>query len=108
MRRSFPRPDCGGGVGAADADADADADVALVTLMKSRRARGPRNPAARAARITQARQREGRIDFLTVLDAERTLASADSDLVAARRDAAFAQVDLFRALGGGWNQAKGG
>lgn len=67
-----------------------------------------RDEAARAARITLARQREGRIDFLTVLDAERTLASADSDLVAARRDAAFAQVDLFRALGGGWNQAKGG
>ncbi|KUR77611.1 efflux transporter outer membrane subunit [Novosphingobium sp. Fuku2-ISO-50] len=61
-----------------------------------------RDEAQRAARITLARQREGRIDFLTVLDAQRTLAAAESDLVAARRDAAFAQVDVFRALGGGW------
>jgi outer membrane protein TolC len=61
-----------------------------------------RDEAQRAARITLARQREGRIDFLTVLDAQRTLASAETDLVAARRDATFAQVDLFRALGGGW------
>jgi NodT family efflux transporter outer membrane factor (OMF) lipoprotein len=61
-----------------------------------------RDEAQRAARITLARQREGRIDFLTVLDAQRTLAAAQSDLVAAQRDAAFAQVDLFRALGGGW------
>ena len=61
-----------------------------------------RDEAQRAARITLARQREGRIDFLTVLDAQRTLASAETDLVAARRDASFAQVDLFRALGGGW------
>jgi outer membrane protein TolC len=57
--------------------------------------------AARAARISMARQREGRIDFLTVLDAQRTLAQAQADLVAARRDAAFAQVDVFRALAGG-------
>ncbi|WP_408588932.1 efflux transporter outer membrane subunit [Novosphingobium sp.] len=61
-----------------------------------------RDEAGRAARITLARQREGRIDFLTVLDAQRTQANAESELVAARRDAAFAQVDLFRALGGGW------
>lgn len=53
-----------------------------------------RDEAQRAARITLARQRDGRIDFLTVLDAQRTLASAETDLVAARRDATFAQVDL--------------
>jgi len=62
-----------------------------------------RDEAQRAARISLARQREGRIDFLTVLDAQRTLAQAEADLVAARRDAAFAQVDVFRALAGGWS-----
>jgi outer membrane protein, multidrug efflux system len=62
-----------------------------------------RDSAARAARISLARQREGRIDFLTVLDAERTLAGAEADLVEARRAVAFAQVDVFRALGGGWS-----
>jgi outer membrane protein, multidrug efflux system len=62
-----------------------------------------RDEASRAARISLARQREGRIDFLTVLDAQRTLAQSEADLVAARRDAAFAQVDVFRALAGGWS-----
>jgi outer membrane protein, multidrug efflux system len=61
-----------------------------------------RESAARAARISLARQREGRIDFLTVLDAQRTLAAADSELATADRAVAFAQIDLFRALGGGW------
>jgi outer membrane protein, multidrug efflux system len=62
-----------------------------------------RDSAARAARISLARQREGRIDFLTVLDAERTLAGAEADLVDAHRAVVFAQVDVFRALGGGWS-----
>ena len=61
-----------------------------------------REAADRAARISLARQREGQIDFLTVLDAQRTLAAAEGDLAAANRAVAFAQVDLFRALGGGW------
>jgi NodT family efflux transporter outer membrane factor (OMF) lipoprotein len=65
-----------------------------------------RDEAARAARISLARQREGRIDFLTVLDAQRTLADAEADLATATRALSFAQVDLFRALGGGWGQAK--
>ncbi len=61
--------------------------------------------AATAARITRARQREGQIDFLDVLDAERTLADTDTDLAAADARIAGAQVDLFRALGGGWQAA---
>lgn len=64
-----------------------------------------RDEAARAARISLARQREGRIDFLTVLDAQRTLADAEADLVTSQRAVAFAQVDLFRALGGGWGSS---
>ena len=64
-----------------------------------------RDAADRAARISLARQREGRIDFLTLLDAQRTLADAQSDLASADRAVAFAQVDLFRALGGGWQPA---
>ena len=64
-----------------------------------------RDEAARATRISLARQREGRIDFLTVLDAQRTLANAEADLATATRALSFAQVDLFRALGGGWGQA---
>ncbi len=66
-----------------------------------------RTEADRAARISLARQREGQIDFLTVLDAQRTLAGAEADLASADRSVAFAQVDLFRALGGGWEQPVG-
>ena len=67
-----------------------------------------RNAADRAARISLARQREGQIDFLTVLDAQRTLAAAEADLASADRAVAFAQVDLFRALGGGWQSPMAG
>lgn len=55
-----------------------------------------------AARIVRAQLREGRADFLTVLDAERTRAQADADFAAAEASVTNAQVDLFRALGGGW------
>ena len=71
------------------------------------RLRAAQDAADRAARISRARQREGRIDFLTVLDAERTAADARADLATADRAVAFAQVDLFRALGGGWEGQEG-
>jgi outer membrane protein TolC len=61
--------------------------------------------AATASRITHARQREGQIDFLSVLDADRTFADADADLAASDARIAQAQVELFRALGGGWQKA---
>jgi outer membrane protein TolC len=63
-----------------------------------------RDGAAAAARITRARQREGQIDFLEVLDAERTFADTDADLAASGARIAGAQVDLFRSLGGGWSK----
>jgi NodT family efflux transporter outer membrane factor (OMF) lipoprotein len=61
-----------------------------------------RDEAERSTNIALARQRQGTIDFLTVLDAERTLADAESDLASSDARIAFAQIDLFRALAGGW------
>jgi len=55
-----------------------------------------------AATISRAQLREGRVDFLVVLDAERTLAGADADLAESDARVTNAQVELFRALGGGW------
>ncbi|RZK02714.1 MAG: TolC family protein [Novosphingobium sp.] len=55
-----------------------------------------------AANISRAQLREGRVDFLVVLDAERTLATADADLANADAQVAETQIALFRALGGGW------
>jgi multidrug efflux system outer membrane protein len=63
-----------------------------------------RDEARRAANVSLNRQREGTIDFLTVLDAERTLADAEADLAASDARIAFDQVDLFKALGGGWSR----
>jgi NodT family efflux transporter outer membrane factor (OMF) lipoprotein len=61
-----------------------------------------RGEAETAVRITRARQREGQIDSLELLDAERTFADAEAELAAADAAIAGRQVDLFRALGGGW------
>ena len=64
-----------------------------------------REAAERAAAITRARQREGIVNSLELLDSERTL--AETRAVLADQDAAIsrAQIDLFRALGGGWSDA---
>lgn len=62
-----------------------------------------RDQAAIAARITRAQQREGQIDSLAQLDAERTLADAEDALAFADAQIAQAQIAVFRALGGGWS-----
>jgi NodT family efflux transporter outer membrane factor (OMF) lipoprotein len=59
--------------------------------------------ASRAGEISRARQREGDISGLELLDAERTLADVQATLAAADAEVASAQIDLFRALGGNWN-----
>lgn len=64
-----------------------------------------RDQAAVAARITRAQQREGQIDSLAQLDAERTFADTEAALALADAQIARAQIDVFRALGGGWGRA---
>ncbi|WP_026009023.1 efflux transporter outer membrane subunit [Sphingomonas sp. ATCC 31555] len=56
-------------------------------------------------RIARARQTEGDINSLDLLDAERTFADAQAALATADAAIAEVQVDLFRALGGGWQRA---
>jgi len=74
------------------------------TRLLERRAflQSARDQAQQAVAITRAQQREGRIDGLTALDAERTFAETQADLALADARIADAQVDLFRALGGTW------
>jgi outer membrane protein TolC len=55
----------------------------------------------RAAALAQLRYEEGVTDFLQVLDAQRTLLDAETQLVLGRTDAATALVALYRAVGGG-------
>jgi outer membrane protein TolC len=62
-----------------------------------------RDQAEVVVRIARARQREGQIDSLELLDAERTFADSEAQLAAADGQIGTAQIDLFRALGGGWS-----
>lgn len=62
------------------------------------------NEAEAAVRIARARQTEGDINSLDLLDAERTFADAQAALATADAAIAETQVNLFRALGGGWQR----
>ena len=55
-----------------------------------------------AADLARIRYKEGSIDFLVLLDAERTLLSAEDDLTAAQTSANTDIVAIYKALGGGW------
>ena len=59
--------------------------------------------AARAARITRAQNREGVINSLDTLDAERTMAEARAALADQDARVSERQIAVFRALGGGWS-----
>ena len=62
-----------------------------------------RDEAEVAARIVRAQQREGQVDSLALLDAERTFAEAEATLTDMDGRVVAAQIDLFRALGGKWS-----
>ena len=59
--------------------------------------------AERAAKITRAQNREGVVNSLDLLDAERTLAEARAALADQDAEVSVRQIELFRALGGGWS-----
>jgi NodT family efflux transporter outer membrane factor (OMF) lipoprotein len=59
----------------------------------------------RAAQLAAIRYRAGSDSFLQLLDAERERAAARAALAQVKADRAEAQVALFRALGGGWEEA---
>jgi NodT family efflux transporter outer membrane factor (OMF) lipoprotein len=66
-----------------------------------------RDEAGVAARIVRAQQREGQVDSLALLDAERTFAESEAALADMDGRVVRSQIDLFRALGGSWNRAAG-
>jgi NodT family efflux transporter outer membrane factor (OMF) lipoprotein len=57
--------------------------------------------ASKAATLADAQYRLGTVDFLTVLDAQRTRYQSEDTLVQARLARLQASVSLFRAFGGG-------
>jgi multidrug efflux system outer membrane protein len=56
-----------------------------------------------AADLARIRYKEGSIDFLVLLDAERTRLAAEDDLTAAQTEANTDIVSIYKALGGGWS-----
>jgi multidrug efflux system outer membrane protein len=59
----------------------------------------------RAQNLARQRYQFGVADFLTVLDAERTLLEAQDRLAASETQTATALVAVYKALGGGWEIA---
>ena len=84
----------------------ADVENALVAIEQNRRheqlQRAVVAAARKAQRLTEERLTEGTIDVTTVLEAERTLFSAEQTLVTVRLARLQAAVGLAGALGGGW------
>jgi len=62
--------------------------------------------AERTMRLTEVRYREGSDDLLSLLVAQRTLFLAQDSLVQQRLARLNAAVDLYKALGGGWQLAQ--
>ena len=55
-----------------------------------------------AAILARAQYRVGRTDFLTLLQSEQSLLQARDSLAASQGDQALSLVQLYLALGGGW------
>ncbi len=69
----------------------------LATLEKATTA------AREAGEIARQRYQTGEIDFITVLDAQRSLLGLESSLFSVRADRTIAYIQLYKALGGGWS-----
>lgn len=61
--------------------------------------------AQKAVRLAQVRYRNGMVNYLDVLDAQRVVLTAETQLVLTERARLTEMVSLFKALGGGWEPA---
>jgi NodT family efflux transporter outer membrane factor (OMF) lipoprotein len=74
-------------------------------LERNEALRAARDSANDAARQNRLLYQAGRAPYLSSLDADRTLASADAALAASDSQVALDQISLFLVLGGGWQNA---
>jgi outer membrane protein TolC len=61
--------------------------------------------ARNATALARSQYQAGIIDFSNLLDAERSLLTTQTSRAAAQADRAAATVQLYKALGGGWENA---
>ncbi|AUN33328.1 efflux transporter outer membrane subunit [Niveispirillum cyanobacteriorum] len=86
-----------------------DVETALAAARNAEKQRVLQEEAVRLARelfrLAETRYREGATDLLTLLDAQRSLLSAQDQLTQVRLSELQAAIALYRALGGGWSAA---
>lgn len=83
-----------------------DALVSMRTLdARIAHQRDAEDASSRVATSAQARFDEGDVDYLLVVDAERTLLRSRQSRLQSEGERARVTVDLVRALGGGWTDA---
>lgn len=63
--------------------------------------------AEQAFRLAEARYRAGSIDLQTLLDTQRTWYQSQDSLTQQRAAWLIATIDLYRTLGGGWQESQG-
>lgn len=77
-------------------------DRTAVSRLQEQLQRDISEQAERTLELTEVRYREGSDDLLTLLDAQRSVFQARDQLAVQRLARLNAAVDLYRALGGGW------
>jgi outer membrane protein TolC len=82
----------------------------LLTSLSARKEQLARQPeqlsaAQTAVRLSIVRSRKGLVNYLDVLDAQRTALAVETKLVLTERARLTDMVGLFKALGGGWAQS---
>ena len=84
-----------------------DVENGLVSLDSAKRRRAEfavaLDAATNQAILARSQYRAGLTDFQTLLEAERALLSAREGLISSHADQTLAFVQLYRALGGGWD-----
>lgn len=83
--------------------------LALTRTLDARRAarQSLLDAAERTHRLSKERYDRGLDSYLVLLDAQRTLYSAQQGLIAAQLAEQDNRIRLYRVLGGGWNEAMG-
>ncbi|GAB7542636.1 efflux transporter outer membrane subunit [Cupriavidus sp. 8B] len=74
-------------------------------LERNQALRVARDDASEVARQHRMLYKAGRVPYLSSLDADRTLAGAEAALAASDSQVAINQINLFLALGGGWQNS---
>ncbi len=87
-----------------------EVDNALVSYVRQKQRRSHLRNEVEASRrsvvLSQQRYIGGDVDFQRVLDSQRSLLNSEEQLASTEANVAIAVIELYRALGGGWQSAE--